>query len=60
MAKPPMTREQLLASDDPEDADFLEAMFQHDTYNDPEDDPFGDEYEEYEEDDDLTQYGEDR
>jgi hypothetical protein len=36
MPKTTKTIDQLLASDDPEDEAFLEAIFQADTFNDPE------------------------
>jgi hypothetical protein len=49
--KPPMTRDQLLASDDQDDIDFLETIFQHETFNDPEDDPCQDEEEFWEPED---------
>lgn len=37
------TREELLASTDQADIDFLELIFQNDTFNDPDEDPFADE-----------------
>ena len=43
MPKPPMTIDELLASDDPEDEALLDAIWEDMHYSDPDDDPFEEE-----------------